>query len=62
MKDFNKNKKIILLIIIIPLLLVGQYFMFLKGIISTLVKGVEIKIIGGNYIKDLDKYILKQGD
>lgn len=62
MKDFNKNKKIILLIIIIPLLLVGQYFMFSKGIISPLVKGVEIKIIGGNYIKDLDKYIVKQGD
>ena len=62
MKDFNKNKKIILLIIIIPLLLVGQYFMFSKGLISPLVKGVEIKIIGGNYIKDLDKYIVKLGD
>lgn len=62
MKDFNKNKKIILLIIIVPLLLVGQYFMFSKGIITPLVKGVEIKIIGGNYIKDLDKYIIKLGD
>lgn len=62
MKEFKKNKKIILLTIIIPLLLIGQYFMFSKGIISPLVKGVEIKIIGGNYIKDLDKYIVKQGD
>lgn len=36
--------------------------MFSKGIITPLVKGVEIKIIGGNYIKDLDKYIIKLGD
>lgn len=36
--------------------------MFSKGVISPIVKGVEIKIIGGNYIKDLDKYIIKLGD
>lgn len=62
MKGLNKNKKLILLIIIVPFLLVGQYFMFSKGVISPLVKGVEIKIIGGNYIKELDKYVIKLGD
>ena len=62
MKSFRENKKLIFLIIVVPLLLVGQYFMFSNGIISPLVKGIEIKIIGGNYIKDLDKYIIKLGD
>lgn len=61
-KNFDKNKKLIALLIILPILLVGQYFMFSRGIISPIVKGVEIKIIGGNYIKDLDKYIIKLGD
>lgn len=61
-KNFDKNKKLIVLLIILPILLVGQYFMFSRGIISPIVKGVEIKIIGGNYIKDLDKYIIKLGD
>ena len=55
MKSFRENKRLIRLVVIIPLLLVGQYFMFSKGVISPIVKGVEIKIIGGNYIKDLDK-------
>lgn len=62
MKGFRENKRLIRLVVIIPLLLVGQYFMFSKGVISPIVKGVEIKIIGGNYIKDLDKYIIKLGD
>ena len=62
MKSFRENKRLIRLVVIIPLLLVGQYFMFSKGAISPIVKGVEIKIIGGNYIKDLDKYIIKLGD
>ena len=62
MKSFRENKRLIRLVVIIPLLLVGQYFMFSKGVISPIVKGVEIKIIGGNYIKDLDKYIIKLGD
>lgn len=62
MKSFKESKKLVLLIVIIPLLLVGQYFMFSKGVISPLVKGVEIKIIGGNYIKELDKYVIKLGD
>lgn len=62
MRRFEKNKKLMILIVLIPILLVGQYFMFSRGLISPIVKGVEIKIIGGNYIKDLDKYIIKLGD
>lgn len=61
MIKFCKNKKIIVLVVI-PLLLVFQYYLFKLGWISPMIKGVDIKIIQGEYIQDIDKYVVKLGD
>ena len=58
----NKKEKKIRLVLFLPIALIIQYYRFSNGIISPLVKGVEIQIIGGNYIKGLDKYIVKLDD
>lgn len=62
--DFIKNKKHlkIALIISIPLLLIAQYYLFKIGIIRPMIKGTEIKIIKGDYISDIDKYVVKVGE
>lgn len=62
MKSLNKDKKIILLCLFIPLLFVAQYYVFKVGVISPMIKGVNIKIIEGEYIQDIDKYVVKLGD
>lgn len=62
MKKFNKREKIVLMSILIPLLFAGQYYFFKFGIISPMIKGVNIKIIQGEYIQDIDKYVVKLGD
>lgn len=56
-----KNKKIIVLLII-PFFLIAQYYLFKIGIFRPMVKGVEIEITDGDYIKDIDKYIIKLDD
>lgn len=61
MIKFYKDKKIIVLALI-PLLLVFQYYLFKLGGISPMIKGVDIKIIQGEYIQDIDKYVVKLGD
>ena len=61
-EKLSKNKKIIILCIILPLLLISQYYIFKLGIISPMIKGVNIKIIEGTYIQDIDKYVVKKGD
>ncbi|RDY26926.1 hypothetical protein CHL78_011360 [Romboutsia weinsteinii] len=56
---FTKNKNIIALIISIPILIIAQFYLFKVGAISPLVKGVDIKVSSGDYVKDIDKYVLK---
>ena len=58
---FVKNKKYrkIAIIISIPILLVAQYYLFKFGILRPMVKGVEIEIVDGEYVKDIDKYVAK---
>ena len=62
MKKINKDKKIIFIVILLPLLFFIQYYLFRSGVISPMIKGVNIKIIEGEYIQDIDKYVVKLGD
>lgn len=62
MKNFSKDKKIIFIVILLPLLFFIQYYLFRSGVISPMIKGVNIKIIEGEYIQDIDKYVVKLGD
>lgn len=62
MKKIDKNKKIILIVVLLPLLLLLQYCLFKFGVIYPMIKGVNIKIIEGEYIQDIDKYVVKLGD
>ncbi len=57
----TKKTKIILFLLIV-FTLVGQFFFLKLGILSPMVKGIEIQVIGGNYIKNIDKYVVKLGD
>lgn len=57
-KDNNYRKKIAI-VISIPILLVAQYYLFKFGILKPMVKGVEIEMVEGDYIKDLDKFVIK---
>ena len=59
--DQVKNRKSII-ILIIPLLIVSQYYLFKFGILRPMIKGVEIKIINGDYIQDIDKYVIRLGE
>ena len=56
-KDINYK-----IIIIIPILLIAQYYLFKIGAISPMVKGIEIEIKDGDYIKDIDKFVMKLND
>lgn len=62
--NFIKDKKYtkIAIIISIPILLIAQYYLFNFGLIRPILKGVEIKIADGDYIGDLDKYVVKLDD
>lgn len=56
------NYKIIIMVIITPILLIAQYYLFKFGAIKPMVKGIEIEIENGDYIKDIDKFIIKLND
>ena len=58
----GKIKKIITILIAIPTILISQYYLFKIGIIPPMIKGVEVKLSGGDYIKDIDKYMIKVGE
>lgn len=60
-KDIN-YKIIIMIIIIIPTILIAQYYLFKFGAIKPMVKGIEIEMENGDYIKDIDKFIIKLND
>nr|WP_312984100.1 hypothetical protein [Clostridioides sp.] len=61
---YLKDKKTLKIAILlsIPVILVAQFYLFKIGIIRPMVKGVEIEISDGDYIKDIDKYIIKLND
>jgi hypothetical protein len=58
----EKKNRIYLIMIVVFIVSIGQYFLFKYGIISPLVKGVELKISKGNYIQNIDEYVIKLGD
>lgn len=58
----EKKNKIYIFIILIPILMAAQYFLFKYGAISPLVKGVELNVVKGNYIQNIDEYVIKLGD
>ncbi|MDR0879785.1 MAG: hypothetical protein LBN09_03670 [Clostridioides sp.] len=62
--EFKKDRKniIITLALVIPILFVAQFYLFKFGIVKPMIKGVELNIVKGDYIKDLDKYIIKLDD
>ncbi|WP_419749475.1 Ig-like domain-containing protein [Terrisporobacter petrolearius] len=62
MKKVDKDKKIIFIVVLLPLLFFVQYYLFKSGDIPPMIKGVNIKIIEGEYIQDIDKYVVKLGD
>lgn len=57
----NINNKMII-IILIPLLLTGQYYLFKFGIFKPMIKGIEVEVKKGDYIKDIDKFVIKLND
>lgn len=62
MRKIERKNKILIIIVLIPLIFIAQFYIFKFGIISPMVKGVDIKIIQGEYIQDFDKYVVKQGE
>lgn len=55
----DKNYRKIAIVISIPVLLIAQYYLFKLGIFKPMVKGVEVSMVEGDVIKDLDKFIIK---
>lgn len=58
----NKKHRKIAMIISIPILLIIQFYLFKFGILSPMLKGVEIQIVDGEHIQDIDKYVVKLND
>lgn len=54
-------KKIIIFLSVISIFVL-QFFLFKSGVISPQIKGVEIEVVEGRHIKDIDKYIIKLGE
>lgn len=55
----NEKFKKIAIIISIPLLLIAQYYLFSSGILRPMLKGIEIQIVSGKHISDIDKYVVQ---
>ena len=58
----EKKNRIYFIVIAVFITLIGQYFLFKYGKISPLVKGVELRISKGNYIQNIDEYVIKLGN
>lgn len=58
----NKRYKMLIILISIPVLFIAQYYLYKFGVLSPMIKGAEIEIVNGDYIKDIDKYIIKLND
>lgn len=61
---FLREKKNIIyfFIVLIPIIAILQYFLFKYGVISPLVKGIELNIKTGSYIQNIDEYVIKLGE
>ena len=57
-KNINYKVITIMIIIIIPILLIAQYYLFKFGAITPMVKGIEIEMEDGDYVKDIDKFVI----
>ena len=55
----NISKKTIIIILLIPVIFISQYYFFKLGIFEPRIKGIEINAVKGKYIKDIDKYVIK---
>lgn len=55
----NISKKTIIIILLIPVIFISQYYFFKLGIFEARIKGIEINAVKGKYIKDIDKYVIK---
>lgn len=55
----NKRYKMFIVLISIPVLFIAQYYLYKFGFLVPMIKGAEIEIVNGDYIKDIDKYIIK---
>lgn len=62
MESIKKINYKIILVLIIPILLIAQYYLFKSGAINPMVKGMEIEIENGDYVKDIDKFVIKLHD
>ncbi|WP_297132324.1 Ig-like domain-containing protein [Terrisporobacter sp.] len=62
MRIIYERYKRLIIFAIIPLVLVAQYYLFRFGVISPMIKGVNINIIHGEFIQDIDKYVVKLGE
>lgn len=56
------NKKKIIGISLLPLVLITIFTGLRFGFISPMIKGLDIKIYGGTFITNLNKYVIKVGD
>ncbi len=50
------------IILAIPVIFFTQYYLFKFGIIKPMVKGIEIQMVDGDYVKDIDKFVMKLND
>lgn len=55
-------KKKIFIVVALPVLIFCMYFGLKKGYISPMIKALDIKIIGGTFITNINKYVIKVGD
>ncbi len=58
----DKKYRKILILISIPILMIAQYYLFKVGILRPMVKGVELDISEGDYVADIDQYVIKLND
>lgn len=59
MKKLNKKQQKILVLISLPILVFVQYFLFKVGLLSPMLRGIDLKIVNGDYVADLDEYTVK---
>lgn len=55
----DKKKTKLILIISIPLLIIMQYYFFKFGIFKPMVRGIELNISKGDYIEEIDTFVMK---
>ena len=58
----EKKNRIYIIVITVLTIFISQYFLFKYGIISPLVKGIELTISKGDYIQNIDEYVIKLGE